>query len=65
MERTADDLQKAVDAVRSCAEKHKLAHLRATRDAKIAEEKAVDAKLNEHGGFSRGRHKLTAEPLDT
>mmetsp|Transcript_39055 Transcript_39055/g.107603 ORF Transcript_39055/g.107603 Transcript_39055/m.107603 type:complete len:171 (-) Transcript_39055:84-596(-) len=33
-------------------------HLRAERDEKIARERAADAKLNEMGGFARGRHKL-------
>lgn len=31
---------------------------RQERDDKIAKEKADEAKLNEHGGFSRGRHNL-------
>ena len=35
--------------------------IRRVRDEKIAREKEADAKLNEHPGFSRGRHNFKAE----
>jgi len=57
----------AISQVTSVLEKLKehanacnLEQIRRVRDDKIAKEKEIDAKLNEHGGFSRGRHKLKA-----
>lgn len=52
-----DLLQTTLASLREHAERCSLDHLRAIRDEKIAREKEIDAKLNEHGGKSKTKKK--------
>nr|ABX80203.1 unknown [Prorocentrum minimum] len=53
-----DLVQTALDQLQSHATAKSDANFRAERDAKLAKEKAIDAKLASFGGFARGVHKL-------
>ena len=55
---TATKLETAASQIQKHAETRSAEEFRRVRDEKIAKEKADEAKLNEHGGFSRGRHNL-------
>eukprot|EP00929_Paragymnodinium_shiwhaense_P114265 TRINITY_DN82603_c0_g1_i1.p1 TRINITY_DN82603_c0_g1~~TRINITY_DN82603_c0_g1_i1.p1 ORF type:complete len:165 (-),score=31.10 TRINITY_DN82603_c0_g1_i1:16-510(-) len=57
---SVDTVQATLDELQHQASTKRDQNFRALRDEKIAREKAAEAKLNEIGGFARGRHKLGA-----
>merc|ERR1712023_514313 len=54
-----ETVQKTLDSLKEHVQKCRLDNIRKERDKRIAAEKAAEAELNKHGGFSRGLHNLT------